>query len=89
MTETENLHGKGMEMLQEVALRYASQHGLKPERIEWAQSGTEDWWLKVTTANHSVKVVFSGDEIEDFAEGGSGSSGSNVKIRNAFAHLAM
>ncbi len=89
MTDTLDQHGKGMEMLKEVALRYATQHGLKPDRIEWAQSGADDWWLKVSTEQHSVKVVFSSDEIVDFAEGGSGSAGSKVKIRNAFAHLSM
>jgi hypothetical protein len=79
----------GKEMLQAVALRYASQHGLRPEKIEWVEMGGDEWWLKVTTADHTVKVVFSLDEIEDFANGGEGASGSKAKIRNAFASLAM
>ena len=89
MTETENLHRKGQDMLQEVALRYASQHGLRPDRVAWEKLGGNEWWLKVTTAEHTVKVVFSPDELEDFAVEGPGSKGSKVKIRNAFASLAM
>ena len=89
MTETENQHRKGQEMLQEVALRYASQHGLRPDRVEWEKLGGDEWWLKVSTAEHTVKVVFSPDELEDFAMEGPGSQGSKVKIRNAFASLAM
>lgn len=76
-------------MLKEVALRYASQHGLRPDMVEWVCQGGDEWWLKVSTEQHSVKVVFSLDEIEDFADGGAGSAGSKAKIRNAFAHLAM
>lgn len=80
---------QGREFLRDVALRYASQHGLRPEKVEWVEMGGDEWWLKVTTAEHTVKVVFSADEIEDFAAGGEGSSGSKAKIRNAFASLAM
>jgi hypothetical protein len=83
----EKLH-EGQDLLMDVALRYASQHGLRPASIAWDQQYAE-WWLKVTTADHSVKVVFSRDEIEDFADGGAGSKGSKVKIRNAFASLTM
>jgi len=79
---------KGQDLLREVALRYATQHGLRPNTIEWEQQ-YDEWWLKVTTSHHSVKVVFSLDEIEDYAAGGEGSKGSKVKIRNAFASLAM
>lgn len=79
---------KGQELLSEVALRYATQHGLRPDKIEWVQQ-YDEWWLKVTTSDHSIKVVFSPDEIEDYAAGGEGSKGSKVKIRNAFASLAM
>lgn len=89
MTEIEDLQGKGKEMLKVVALRYASQHGLRPNKVEWVCQGGDEWWLKVSTEQHSVKVVFSLDEIEDFAGGGPGSSGSKAKIRNAFASLAM
>ncbi len=88
MTETDDQLGKGQDMLREVALRYASQHGLRPDRIEWVQM-YDEWWLKVITEEHSVKVVFSLDEIEDFAAEGAGSKGSKVKIRNVFASLAM
>jgi hypothetical protein len=76
-------------MLQDVALRYASQHGLRPDSIEWVEQGGDEWWLKVSTEQHSVKVVFSLDEIEEFAGGGPGTASSKAKIRNAFASLAM
>lgn len=88
MSEMENQGEKGKEMLQEVALRYASQHGLRPESVEWVNMGYE-WWLKVSDTDHSVKVVFSIDEIEDFAIEGEGTNSSKVKIRNAFASLEM
>ena len=88
MTEIDDQLSKGQDMLQEVALRYASQHGLRPDRVEWVQQ-FDEWWLKVLTDEHSIKVVFSQDEIEDFAAEGAGSKGSKVKIRNAFASLAM
>lgn len=79
----------GQQLLQAVALRYATQHGLRPERIEWVELGGDEWWLKIATADHMVKVVFSRDELEDFAAGGEGMSSSKAKIRNAFASLAM
>jgi len=88
MSETDDLLRAGQSLLKDVALRYATQHGLRPDSIEWVQE-YDEWWLKVTTADHSVKIVFSGDEIEDFADEGPGSKGSKVKIRNAFASLAM
>jgi hypothetical protein len=89
MPEIEYQCSKGREMLMEVALRYASQHGLRPDRIEWVEQGGGAWWLKVSTEQHSVKVVFSLDEIEEFAGGGPETVSSKVKIRNAFASLAM
>lgn len=79
---------RGQEMLGEVALRYASQHGLRPEKVEWEEFGGE-WLLRVETGEHSVKVVFSSDEIEDFADEGEGRASSKGKIRNAFASLAI
>lgn len=79
---------QGKQLLAEVALRYATQHGLRPDSIEWVNQGYE-WWLKVTTADHSVRVVFSLDEIEAFAEDDPGNKYSKIKIRNAFAGLAM
>lgn len=89
MPVKKDLGDKGREMLQEVVLCYASQHGLRPEKVEWENPYGEEWWLKVSDAQHAVKVVFSSDEIVDFAEGGSGAKSSKVKIRNAFAGLAM
>jgi hypothetical protein len=88
MTETTNLLAAGQTLLKDVALFYATQHGMRPDTIEWTEQ-YDQWWLKVTTADHSVKVVFSRDEIEDFAADGDGSKSSKVKIRNAFAGLAM
>jgi hypothetical protein len=88
MTTSDDLLIHGQKQLREVALRYANGHGLNPDSIEWDQQ-YDEWWLKVSTADHSVRVVFSRDEIEDFALEGEGSKGSKVKIRNAFASLAM
>ncbi len=88
MTEVSSQLQAGQTLLGEVALRYATQHGLRPDSIVWDQQ-FDGWWLRVTTADHSLKVVFSPDEIEDFAAEGAGSKGSKVKIRNAFAHLTM
>jgi len=89
MTESADQLDKGKEMLKEVALRYASQHGLRPDTVEWVQMGGDEWWLKVSTRQHSVKAVFSLDEIEEFAGGGPGTVSSKAKIRNAFASLTM
>jgi len=89
MAEIEDPCRKGKEMLQAVALRYAAQHGLHPETTEWVELGGDEWWLKVATERHSVKVVFSIDEIEEFAGGGPGTSITKGKIRNAFASLSM
>jgi hypothetical protein len=89
MLDIEDQRSKGKEMLKEVALRYASQHGLRPDKIEWVEQGGDEWWLKVSTEQHSVRVVFSLEEIEEFAGGGPGTASSKVKIRNAFASLAM
>jgi hypothetical protein len=89
MPKIEDQCGKGKEMLKEVALRYASQHGLRPDKIEWVEQGGDEWWLRVSTEQHSVKVVFSLDEIEEFSGGGPETASSKAKIRNAFASLAM
>ena len=88
MPSSDDLLNQGQQQLKEVALRYANGHGLHPDRIAWDQQ-YDEWWLKVSTADHSVRVVFSRDEIEDFALEGEGSKGSKIKIRNAFASLAM
>jgi hypothetical protein len=89
MPEIEEQRSKGKEMLKEVALRYASQHGLRPDKVEWVEQGGDEWWLKVSTEHHSARVVFSLDEIEEFAGGGPETASSKAKIRNAFASLAM
>jgi len=78
---------KGREMLEEVALRYAGDHGLRPQ-IEWQDHGYE-WTLKATDEHHTVRVVFSPDEIEMFAEDLPENRETKMKIRNAFASLSM
>jgi len=78
----------GQDRLKEVALSFATQHGLRPDSIEWTEQ-YDGWWLTVSDPQHTVRVVFSLDEIEDFAAEGEGSKGSARKIRNAFASLAM
>ncbi len=88
MSEAEEQISKGQEMLKEVALRYASQHGLRPDKVEWVNQGYE-WWIRVITAEHTVRVVFSLDEIEFFAEGGPDNKETKIKIRNAFASLSI
>jgi hypothetical protein len=79
---------KGKDLLQEVALRYAGQHGLRPDRCEWEDLGYESR-LKVITAEHSVGVGFSPDEIEEYALDGAVGKEAKLKIRNAFASLSM
>ena len=89
MTDTSEQTDKGKKLLQEVALRYASQHGLRPDKIEWVNQGYE-WLLRVSTDEHTVRVGFSMDEIRCFAEGNpEENKGTKVKIRNAFASLSM
>lgn len=89
MSENQEQGSKGKELLQEVALRYAGQHGLRPNKVEWVDQGYE-WLLRVSTEDHTVRVGFSMDEIEFFAEGSSEENkGTKVKIRNAFASLSM
>ncbi|GEM_PF-1436117 len=82
--------GAGQEQLREVARRYAAQHGLHPETIEWVEQ-FDGWCLTISDPQHTVRVVFSMDEIEDFAADGNGdgAKGSKFKIRNAFASLSM
>lgn len=88
MTELNTLHLAGQDQLKEAARYFAAQHGLRPEAIEWIEQ-YDGWWLTVTTPEHTVRVVFSLDEIEDFAAEGDGSNGSKRKIRDAFASLSM
>jgi len=78
---------KGRKMLEEVALHYAGGHGLQPQ-IEWVDYGYE-WTLKAIDAQHTVRVVFSPDEIEMFAEDLPENRETKMKIRNAFASLSM
>ena len=88
MSETEEQIDKGKAMLEEVALRYAGQHGLRPDKVEWDNPGYE-WWLKVSDAEHTIRVSFSPDEIEMFAEELPENRETKRKIRNAFASLSM
>jgi len=78
---------KGKAMLEEVALRYAGGHDLQPE-IEWDDQGYQ-WLLRLNTAEHTVRVVFSPDEIEMFAEDLPENRETKGKVRNAFAGLSM
>ena len=78
---------KGRAMLEEVALRYAAGHGLRP-RIEWDDQGYQ-WLLRVIDVEHTVRLVFSPDEIEFFADDLPENKETKMKIRNAFANLSM
>ena len=88
MTELTPRQQTGQDLLKDVAHRIAAQHGLRPDTIEWIEL-YDGWWLTVSDAGHTVRVVFSLDEIEDFAAEGAGAGGSKRKIRDAFASLAM
>ena len=80
---------KGKQQLAEVALRYASDHGLQPEKVEWVDQGFE-WMLRINTAEHTVRVSFSADEIEFFPDGTpQENKDTKIKIRNAFASLSF
>jgi len=83
----EEQFNKGKAMLEEVTLRYAAGHGLKPE-IEWDDQGYQ-WLLKASDVGRTVRLVFSPDEIEMFAEDLPENRATKVKIRNAFAGLSM
>ena len=87
MSEEEQFN-KGKAMLQEVALHYAGEHGLRPNEVEWVNQGYQ-WLLKVKDAEHTVRVVFSPDEIKIFAEDLPENRETKIKIRNAFASLSM
>ena len=82
------MFNKGQSMLEEVARRYAADHGLRPDRVEWDNQGYE-WLLRVVDDQHTVRVVFSPDEIEFFAEDLPENRETKMKIRNAFASLSM
>ncbi|WP_303720171.1 hypothetical protein [Malonomonas rubra] len=80
---------KGKKQLEEVALSYATDHGLRPDKIEWIDQGFE-WMLRISTAEHTIRVGFSADEIEFFPNGtAEENKGTKIKIRNAFASLSM
>lgn len=84
----EQQFAKGQSMLEAVARRYAGEHGLRPEAVEWVDYGYE-WLLKVIDARHTVRVGFSPDEIILFAEDLPENRETKGKIRNAFASLSM
>lgn len=88
MSEQETQFNKGKRLLEEIARRYAGDHGLRPDTVEWANQGYE-WWLRVIDTEHTVRVVFSPDEIEMFAEELPENRETKLKIRNAFASLSM
>jgi hypothetical protein len=79
---------QGKTMLEEVARRYAAGHGQRPDTVEWVNQGYE-WLLRVNDAEHTVRVVFSPDEIAMFAEDLPENRETRMKIRNAFASLSM
>lgn len=89
MAETGETLEQGKARLEETARRYAGDHGLQPDTVEWVGHGFE-WLLRVSDARHTVRVVFSPDEIEMFAEDlPEENRATKVKIRNAFASLSM
>lgn len=88
MTELNPRQLAAQDRLKDVARSFASQHGLRPDSIAWVEQ-YDSWWLTVTTPEHSVKMVFSLDELEECAEEGPGTKGAKLKIRNAFANLTM
>lgn len=79
---------RGRELLEETARHFAGEHGLRPELVEWEDQGYQ-WLLKVIDPVHTVRVIFSPDEIEMFAEELPENRGTKMKIRNAFASLSM
>ena len=88
MFEQEEQLNKGKAILEAVARRYAGDHGQRPDTVEWDNQGYE-WLLRVIDSEHTVRVVFSPDEIEMFAEDLPENRETKMKIRNAFASLSM
>ena len=86
MPETEQIN-RGKTLLEEVALDYARDHGLHPV-TEWVNQGYE-WMLRLDDEQHTVRVMFSPDEIAFFAELEGADRETKMKIRNAFASLSM
>ncbi|MBE0597972.1 MAG: hypothetical protein IH614_11950 [Desulfuromonadales bacterium] len=85
---TAGLRERGMQMLAEVAARYAGQHGLAPTRIGWEAVTEDQLSLVVETDHQSITIPFSVDEVEDFPEG-TATAYSKKKIRDKFAGLSM
>jgi hypothetical protein len=77
----------GRKMLAEIATRYARGHGLQPREILWEEIGDEVFLL-VATAEHSVRIPFSSDEIAALDEEAVTRSAKN-KIRDKFAGLSI
>ncbi len=86
MTGNDKLN-EGKTMLAEVARGYARDHGLQPD-VEWVDQGFE-WMLRLDDDRHTVRVMFSADEIAFFAEVEGADRQTKMKIRNAFASLSM
>lgn len=85
---TDDLRRQGMQMLADLAARYAGQHGLQPRQIAWEAVTDDQLSLVVETESQSVAITFSVDEVEDFP-GGAGTEFSKKKIRDKFASLSM
>ena len=79
---------KGRTMLEEVARCYAGDHGLRPDEVEWVNQGFQ-WLLRVVDEDHTVRLVFSPDEIAMFADDLPENRDTKMKIRNAFDSLSM
>ena len=88
MAEKETVLNQGKSLLEDVDRRYAGDHGLRPDTVEWVDQGYE-WLLRVSDPRHTVRVGFSPDEIELFVEDVPENKGTKLKIRNAFASLSM
>jgi len=86
MSESKQLI-QGKAMLEEVALGYARDHGLNLD-VEWVDIGFEIM-LRLSDETHTVRMMFSADEIAFFAEDDPANRDTKMKIRNAFAGLSM
>jgi hypothetical protein len=88
LNAAEEQRKSGMQMLVEVATRYAHQHGMEPRNISWDQITDDQLLLVIETESQSVTIPFSADEVEDFP-GGEGTAYSKKKIRDKFAGLSI
>ena len=84
----QDMLNKGKQLLEEVAKGCAGDHGLRLDSLEWEDQGYQ-WMLKVSDQDHTVRLIFSADEIEYFAEVPEDNRETKMRIRNAFASLAM